>query len=222
MVSFVFLFLVVAVPLIAYQFYGGSKSSVWGLVPEGKGDGTGGVYRAAGAMLWKPGEAPPSVRVAALSSFFLGQMIVPGALAALLGVFILFTSGHFGPEGVLLVALLLSAPTGILVAVYLLSAGKAMLTRSADAGVKAGRAWRAAVTHNLVLLAGVAASAVAVGAAGNAGDAVGVAVGASIYPLISIAQALLVRRAAADIEAYAARQGEEPEPDSTGNVAPAA
>jgi hypothetical protein len=199
-----FLALLLVVPLGLYYFHGGGRGPVWGLLPDGEARRGGGAYREARVRTWKAGAAPPSVRVAALSSFFLGQMLVPGVLAAFGGMLALAEMG--GDRSPLLAVLLLSAPTGVTVAAYLLSAGSAMLARADDAAPKARRAARWALTHNLVLL-----SALALAAAARAEEAA-FALGPALYACFSVAQALVVRRAATALAAYAARQDADPAP----------
>jgi hypothetical protein len=206
MVSFFFLALVLVVPAGLYFFNGGGRAPVWGLVAAGEKVQGDGAYRRARVTLWKRGSAPLSVRIAAISSFFLGQMIGPGGLAALVGMVVTLESLNKGHVSPLLVIIQLSSPTGLLVAAYLLSAGSAMLARADDAVPKARRAVQWAIGHNLVLLVGLGA-----GAALEPSEAA-FAVPAAIYCCVSIAQALLVRRAASSIESYTARQNEEPAP----------
>ena len=61
---------------------------VWGLVLSRYEKRGGSAYRAAEVPIWVPGKTPWSVKLAALTSFLLGQMVIPGALAALVGVVI--------------------------------------------------------------------------------------------------------------------------------------
>jgi hypothetical protein len=196
--------LALVVPVGVYVSHGGGGGRVWGLVTAGEEVRGGGAYRTARATLWKRGAAPLTVRVAALSSFFLGQMILPGALAAVVGLLVTIVAVGHAKEIAVLVVVQLSAPTGLVVAAYLLAAGAAMLERAEDAAVKARRAARWALVHNLVLLAGLAAA--------TAIERDAAAVVPALYACLSIGQALLVRRAADAIEAYTARQNEEPAP----------
>ena len=82
----VFLLLMLVVPFSVYEAHRGGRGPAWGLVAAGREQRGRGVYRGTRSTLWTPGSAPLAVRLAALSSFFLGQMIVPGALAAVVGV----------------------------------------------------------------------------------------------------------------------------------------
>ena len=194
------------VPVGLYLMYGRGRALSWGLLPKGEEMRGDSAYRQVKVKTWKRGEAPWAVRLAALSSFFLGQMIVPGALVALLGLVLLAESLGHKDGSVFLAVLLLSAPTGLVVAAFLLSAGSAMLGRAEDAIRKARRAVRWALWHNVVLLA-----ALGIGAAVAPAQAT-YAVGPAFYACFSIAQALLVRRAAQAMEAYASRQEADPAP----------
>ncbi len=208
MVLYVFILLALVVPVGGYLLHGGGGSRAWGLVAAGEEVSGGGAYRRTRSTLWKRGSAPVAVRVAALSSFFLGQMIVPGVLAALAGAFFTFAMVMDGKVMPVLLVLTLSSPTGIMVAAHLLSAGSAMLDRTTDAAFKARRAARWAIGHNVVLLASLGLAA----ALSRDGDQPWVALGPAIYACVSLAQALLVRGAAGAIDAYAMRQHEAPAP----------
>jgi len=117
-----FAFLAVVVPVGLYFSRGGGTGNVWGLVAVGEEERGRGNYREARTTVWKAGSAPLAVRVAALSSFFLGQMIVPGGLAALLGMVMMITALSHGNVLPIFVVQL-SAPTGLVVAAYLFAAG---------------------------------------------------------------------------------------------------
>jgi hypothetical protein len=202
------LFLVLAIPAGLYFAHGGGTARAWGLVPDGEQVRGTGAYRVARVRLWKRGEAPVAVRVAAFSSFFLGQMVLPGALAALVGFLVTAAAALRGQAPALLVILTLSAPTGLIVAGRLLGAGTAMLSRADDAAAQAHGAARWALGHNLGLL-----FALGVGAAVTPGEAEMAALPAA-YCLFSLAQGLLVRHAAQAIDAYLARQAEDPAPEA--------
>lgn len=200
------LVVVLVVPLGLYLFHGRGRGPAWGLVPgdeEIRGDGA---YRQTRVRTWKPGSAPLSVRLAALSSLFLGQMIVPGVLVAIVGMLVLAEMMNHLTGFLILVVMLLSAPTGIMVAAYLLSAGSAMLVRAADAVPRARRAARWALVHNGVLLPALGLVAAA------RPDEARFAFGPAVYACFSIAQALLVRRTASTLEAYVAREEGDPAP----------
>jgi hypothetical protein len=208
----VLLLAAVLIPAGAYFSYGGGGSRAWGLVAAGEEQRGRGTYRETRATLWKRGSAPLAVRVAALSSFFLGQMIVPGALAACVGLVAALTALSKGEVIPLLIVLQLSAPTGLVVAAYLFKAGAAMLARDDDAVVKARRAWRWAIGHNVALLTALGGASAVSWVQHQESELTMLAIPPAIYACFSIGQALLVRHAAASIEAYAAHQGDEPPP----------
>jgi hypothetical protein len=186
------------IPAAVYAAHGGGSGRVWGLVAKGVRE-NGNAYRQSRTVLLGPGAAPIVVRLAAFSSFFLGVMVVPGIFAALVGFFaslMMLSEGHFEP---LLVTLELSAPTGIYVALLLLSAGSSMLSRGRDAAVNARKAARWAIGHNVVLLVHVGLSVL------WHRDGAGFGLGSLVYGCVSIGQALLVQRAAAALDAYERR-----------------
>jgi hypothetical protein len=200
------LLILLVVPIGLYLFHGRGRGSAWGLVPAGEEVRGAGAYRETRVRTWKRGEAPLSVRVAALSSFFLGQMILPGGLAALVGLMVTATAIAKGNAPPLLIILTLSAPTGLVVAAQLLAAGSAMLAHADDAAQKARVAVRWALGHNVVLLFAIGMGALAEPREADYGAL------PALYAVFSIAQALLVRHAASVIEAYRARQDDDPAP----------
>jgi hypothetical protein len=195
------------VPFARYLYDGGGRGARWGMVAAGR-EARGVGYRATSNQRWKDGAAPPIVRIAAFTSFFLGQMIVPGALAALLGFAISVVGLASGRPEPLVVLTELSAPTGLFVAASLLSAGSAMLRRAPDAGAAARRAVRWALGHNLALLLGLVVVGVAESAQSPTAH-LAVLAPFALYATVSIAQALVVRAAARALQAYDARQSED-------------
>jgi hypothetical protein len=191
------------IPSLLYFGQQRGRGPGWGLVAAGDEKLGQGAYRETRVVRWKRGKAPLVVRVAALSSFFLGQMVLPGGLAALVGIFAVFADQR-GPA--IWWVLELSAPTGLVVATFLLSAGWTMLESGSQAVAKARRAARWAIVHNLVL---VGALGVAVAADGREVEA---AIVPCLYAALSIAQALVVQRAARAIEAYDLAQKNDPAP----------
>ena len=205
--------LCLTLPTLLYLGFGRGRGAEWGLVSTDRESVGEGAYRRAHVKRWKLGSAPLVVRAAAVSSFFLGQMIVPGALAALLGFAMLFESHRVPP---LWWVLQLSSPTGLAVAGLLLSAGWAMLARDPSAVVKARRAASWAIGHNLALLLGLGFAVSA-----DPEQAL-VAVPCCIYACFSIGQAVVVRRAAAALTAYDAAQAQDAAPADPAVVAVAA
>jgi hypothetical protein len=200
--------LAAAIPALMYALLGGGRGKVWGLVPNGVEQRGPSVYRGAPVIRWKEGAAPMVVRVAAFSSFFLGQMVVPGALAALVGLIVLFGMFANGKMEPVLFVSILSGPTGVIVAGYLLSAGSALLKRDEAAAARARGAAAWALWHNGILMA-LMLVALAAGGVESDGGLVALAALTLIYGGISIAQAYLLRKAAAALESYSA-SAEEP------------
>lgn len=193
------------VPFILYLGQGGGHAPGWGLVAAGERMLGVGAYRQQQVMRWKRGAAPLVVRAAALTCFYLGQMVVPGGFLALAGLAFMLEPPS---PAALWVVLELSAPTGIIVATFLLGAGWAMLEGDPAAVAKARRAWRWSIAHNVGLMAALGLAATSDPREHE------VCILPCFYALVSIAQALLVRRAASAIQAYdAARKLESPPRD---------
>jgi len=199
--------LILPLPLVLYVIGLDRGRGAWGLVFRGFVQRGSSAYRAAEVPVWKEGKAPLAVHAAAITSFVLGQMVLPGGLAALVGFLmlpeVLTRSGGSEP---LLVVLVLSAPTGLYVAAALLSAGSAMLRRDADASEKARKAGRWAIGHNVLLLVAIAACAL--------GSFDAFYLGPVAYALVSLAQAALLLRAARSLDAYAEAQARMPAPSN--------
>jgi hypothetical protein len=203
---FYLLALFLPVPLVLYVIGLDRGRGAWGLVFRGFVQRGSSAYRAAEVPVWKEGRAPLAVHAAAVSSFILGQMIVPGALCALVGLLMLaeMLGRPWRDVEPLLIVLILSAPTGLYVAGSLLSTGGAMLRREADASTQARRAARWAIGHNVALLFAIGACALGYFDAAYLGPVA--------YALVSIAHALLLLRAARALDAYADAQAKEPAP----------
>ena len=213
-----FLALFLALPSLLYVAGRFAGRGVWGLVLARYEKRGGSAYRATQVPVWLPGKAPLSVKLAAISSFLLGQMVIPGALAALAGLIIsLEMLGRAGQaadnEAPLIYILTLSAPTGLFVAGGLLSVGLHLLRRAPDAAQRARSMGRWSVIHNLVLLA---ALLVTCGLRRDLWPCV-------TYVMISLAQAALLFVAARALDVYAlAEAGENlPAPNAAEAPAPA-
>lgn len=169
----------------------------WGLVRDGRTTQAPGTYRGMPRAVWVEGSAPVVVRVAAFSSFFLGQMIIPGALAALIGFIALVGTIAEGKVSMALCVISLSAPTGLIVAGRLLAAGIAMLGRNpaAVARARTGAAWE--IWHNAILLAGLCLSAIP----GNSEERVACALIGAVT-VLAIGHGVLLQRAAAALAAF--------------------
>jgi hypothetical protein len=191
------------IPFILYFGQGGGHAPSWGVIAAGEEQLGAGAYRQQRVMRWKRGSAPPVVRAAAITCFYLGQMVVPGGFLALAGLAFVFEPP--APPTVWTV-LELSAPSGMIVATLLLGAGWTMLEGTPDAVPAARRAWRWAIVHNVGLVV-----ALTVAAAGDPSEWE-----ACVMPLtyagVSIVQALLVWRAAAAVAAYDAARKLTPAP----------
>jgi hypothetical protein len=196
----VLLFVLLVLPSALYLL-GGRSGDVWGLVRRGQAKVGRGLYRAAPMILWARGKAPLSVRVAAFTSFLLGQMVIPGTVAAFVGFIVLFASLANGQLNLSLILLTLSAPTGIVVAGRLLAAGLKLLQRDARAVEQARRAARWELWHNGVLLGGLCLTALV----GNEKDQIACLV-VAVPAILAIAHGLLLHRAASTLEAYDAAQ----------------
>jgi hypothetical protein len=191
------------VPSLLYFGQRRGRGPGWGLVAASEQKVGQGAYRETHVKRWKRGMAPPVVRIAALSSFFLGQMVVPGGLAAIAGVvFVLVESKPTAAWYVLV----LSAPTGMWVAGLLLSAGWTMLESGSRAVFKARRAASWAIGHNLVLMV-----ALGFAVAFDRRDPT-VALLPCVYACVSVAQAVVVQWAASAIAAYDEARKNDPAP----------
>ncbi|WP_437840426.1 hypothetical protein [Sorangium sp. So ce1153] len=200
-------------PLCAYIALRVSGRRAWGVVHDGHVSQGAGVYRSVTVPTWKRGSPPFVVRAASFSSFLLGQMVVPGGLAAPLGLLLLLESldKRGGPPVLMLLGVLvLSAPTGLVVAVKLLIAGRAMARREPGAITSTRSAARWAISHNLALSAGLAV--VPFLDPGWHSEHVVLLQVCYGYVAVSLAHALLLRRAASALEAYDAAQAADPAP----------
>ncbi|WP_437626991.1 hypothetical protein [Sorangium sp. So ce1151] len=200
-------------PLCAYIALRVSGRRAWGVVQDGHVSQGAGVYRSVAVPTWKRGAPPFVVRAASFSSLLLGQMVVPGGLAALLGLLLFIESlGKRGEPSLplLLSVLVLSAPTGLAVAIKLLIAGQAMARRGPGAITSTRSAARWAIWHNLVLSAALAVVPILEPAFGS--DQIAQLEVCYAYVTVSLAHALLLRRAARALEAYDAAQAADPAP----------
>ncbi|WP_437516009.1 hypothetical protein [Sorangium sp. So ce1099] len=199
-------------PVCAYIVLRVSGRRAWGVVQDGHVSQGAGVYRSVAVPTWKRGSPPFVVRAASFSSLLLGQMVVPGGLAALLGLLLLLESlGKTSREPLLLMGVLvLSAPTGLVVAIKLLIAGQAMARRGPGAITSTRSAARWAIWHNLALCAALAAVPSLEPA--FASDQIAQLQVCYGYAVVSLAHALLLRRAARALEAYDAAQAADRAP----------
>jgi hypothetical protein len=189
--------LVISVPLTLYFSGRSAGRDGWGLFLQGYEKNGAGAYRAQIKPVWTAGKPPISVRLAAISSFILGQMVVPGALAALVGMIValeLISRGMHNPGDYVLVIVVASAPTGLMIGGRLLGVGLDLLQRAEGAVTKARNLARFSIIHNVVLLALLGG---VYGLAQNDGVYF-----PAVYACISIAQAILLLKAARDVDAH--------------------
>ncbi len=185
------------VPLGLYISGRSAGRDVWGLFLRGYEKHGLGAYRAQIRPVWVAGKPPLSVHIAALTSFIMGQMVVPGALAALVGVLasttILIEGFDNGSDWVILV-LTLSSPTGLIIGGRQLGIGLRLLQRVENVVADARKLARFAITHNVVLL-----GALGLIFAVYRSDSVYFT---AVYATISLLQALMMLRAARAIEEH--------------------
>lgn len=176
------------VPTVAFVLRRNAPDAAWGHVPDGWDLAGASPYRGVRVARWKAADAPLAVRLAVFTSYFLGQMVVftPVALLGLLAM-----------DEPAVAVLVLSTPTGTIVACKLLACADPMLVNGPQAASRARSAATCATVHNVVLLGALAL------AAPVSREAVQ---GALLVPIVwaclSLAQAQLVRRAARALERH--------------------
>lgn len=174
---------------------------VWGLVLSRYEKRGSSAYRAAEVPVWVPGKAPRSVRAAAITSFLLGQMVIPGALAALVGLVMCLEMIGRSPGAMerMVIILTLSAPSGLYVAGALLMLGVLLLRRGPNAAARARWIGRWSVLHNVLLIGALLV------ACGPKRDIVPIVA----YALVSLAHAALLFVAARALDAHDLSQAGE-------------
>ncbi len=128
--------------------------------------------------------APSVVKWAALSCFVFGAMIVPGLIAGGIGI----VAGGYG----------VASLPGLVVAAMIWRVGPKLMTKAADAPKAARSAALASLTLNVPIAIGSAACGIGMFAGDRGGELFCVFV--LCYALLSIGQALLLRRAATIVE----------------------
>lgn len=189
--------LLVTVPAALYLGGRAAGRDVWGLFLRGYEKNGPGAYRAQIKPVWISGKPPLSVHLAAISSFILGQMVVPGALIALVGLIVvleLLSRGFHGPGDYVIVILMLSAPTGLMIGGRLLNVGLCLLQRAQGAVTNARKLAYFSIGHNVVLL--LLLGCVYLVATNDA------VYFPAVYASISISQALLLLKAARSVDAH--------------------
>ena len=188
---------VVTVPTTLYFSGRAAGRDVWGLFLQGYEKRGSGAYRAQITPVWSAGKPPMSVRLAAITSFILGQMVVPGTLAAILGLVVsleMLSRGTNSAGEAVVHVLVLSAPTGLMIGGRLLTVGLSLLQRTKESTENARKLGRFSIIHNVVLLI-----AMAILYAFGADEAVWLTV---VYSILSIAQASLLFRAARAVDEH--------------------
>lgn len=192
---------VIAVPITLYVAGRAGGQNVWGRFLQGYKTQGAGAYRAQTSPVWVSGKPPAIIHVASISSFIMGQMVVPGALAALVGLVVSFEILARGPRSGgdwVILLLMLSVPTGLMIGAKQLDVGLALLQRAETAVQRARALAKLSIIHNFILI-------VAMGLVGifTLNDAVWFPL---IYACVSIAQAWSVVAAASAIEAHSAAE----------------
>ncbi len=183
--------------------------------PEAIADGG---YREATTTTFEPPGPPTVVKVAAIGSWVLGQMFIPGLLLGLFGLIAM---------GIGLVSI-----PGLILAGKLFMLGSPLLRGEIEAAKKAQRLANFAFILNaivaIVTLAGMVLNVTPTGSLHRIEQSLVVGVPILLYAAISVAHGMLLRRAATEVEKNHAAQGRaEPtwlrvEPDASADAGPAA
>lgn len=176
------------------------RRAAWGIVHDGWDAAGRGAYREVRVSRRSTGRAPPSVVAAAWSSFFLGQWIVPGALAVLVLMFAM-VEVRWADNLALLVSAL-SAPSGLALGGRLLGLGVALLARDFGVERRARHTATWAFVHNGVLIAAMVAAAILDGD----DEAIALATGTCLWAVVSLGHAALLLGAARAVELHAKRE----------------
>lgn len=196
-----FLAALLLLPVLCYGAYG-SSPLVWGRIAEGHRRLRADVYRShlgGPETRWIEGHPPWIVRIAAFTSFCLGQMILPGIPGAVLMIVVAIASTIEGPADPLLMGLALSMPSAIFVAVKLLGAGIGLLQRGPHAAARARSAAAWELGHNAALCAYLLGI---VGLGGAPGDEAHVCGLLAALDVLAMLHAGLLFRAANALDAY--------------------
>jgi hypothetical protein len=193
-------FAILVLPTAATVLWERSWRTAWGIVSDGWVPAGEGAYREVLVARRSAGRAPNAVLVAAWSCFFLGQWIVPGALVAFVGLMV-SAEIPWARNPVLIVSAL-SAPSGLLLAARNLGLGAGLLSRDFAIEARARSTARWTFVHNGVLIAAMVVAAVFDGDE----EAIVMAGTTCVWALVSVAHAVLLRRAASSIERHEARE----------------
>lgn len=174
--------------------------AAWGIVSDGWQAAGAGAYRATRVARRASGRAPASVVVAAWSSFFLGQWIVPGALALLLLMVVMAEIPWAG--NLALLVCVLAAPSGLALGARLLGVGVALLARDFGVEDAARRTARWAFAHNVILIAAMGVAA----AIDRTDESIALATAGASWAVLSVLHGCLLLQAARAVERHAARE----------------
>ncbi len=184
--------LALVVPVAGCVLRRNAPGAKWGFVPAGEETRPVGPYRTVPIALTRRATPPAVVWAAAFTCYLLGQMVVTAPIA-LIGLPCIASY-----PGILV--LLLSAPTGAVVAAKLLAIADGLVMNADGIAERARNAAAWAFGHNVVLLAALGVVSLAGVESLFRGPAT------AIYPCISLLQATLLVRAAAAIDAHNGRR----------------
>jgi len=152
----VFLVAVLLIPVLIYCAHDTSRL-IWGRLEEGRRRGCVSAYRAhvheseGQPTRWIEGSPPWIIRLAAFTSFCLGQMIIPAVPGAIFFIVLSVARALEGSVDPGLIGIGLSMPSAIMVALRVLGAGIGLLQRGPHAASQARSAARWELVHNLGL-----------------------------------------------------------------------
>ena len=149
----VLLVAVLIIPVLIYCAHDTSRLT-WGTIHDGPRPARASAYRVhhdATPIRWIEGGPPWIIRIAAFTSFCLGQMIIPAIPAATFFIVLSVARALEGPVDPVLIGLGISMPSAIMVALRVLGAGIGLLQRGPHAASQARSAARWELGHNLAL-----------------------------------------------------------------------
>ncbi|MEP7125550.1 MAG: hypothetical protein ABJE95_31750 [Byssovorax sp.] len=152
----VFLVAVLLIPALVYCAHDTSRL-IWGRLQDDAPRGRITAYRThpddrdGPTRRWIEGNPPWIIRIAAFTSFCLGQMIIPAVPGAIFFIVLSISRTLEGPVDPGLIGIGLSMPSAIMVALRVLGAGIGLLQRGPHAASQARGAARWELCHNLGL-----------------------------------------------------------------------
>jgi hypothetical protein len=200
----VFLVVVLLIPVLIYCAHDTSRL-IWGRIHAGQTRVPVSAYRVhlghveEPQIHWIEGSPPWIIRIAAFTSFCLGQMIIPAVPGAIFFIVLSVARALEGPVDVGMMGVGLFMPSAIMVALRILGAGIGLLQRGPHAASQARAAARWELVHNLgfcVFLLGFLALA------RSTGEEELAAVLLFVASLVAIGHAGLLFAAARALDAY--------------------